>query len=91
MRIPYKSILLAYPHFYLLLPQCFVGGVKRAVLGAVHGLAPAPAANKNLYEHHYAALEQLTKPQPKVITTEGSVGAGSPIRSGSGVLVLLDC
>uniref|UniRef100_H3DJX8 non-specific serine/threonine protein kinase n=1 Tax=Tetraodon nigroviridis TaxID=99883 RepID=H3DJX8_TETNG len=52
--------------------KCFVGGVKR--------LAPAPVANKNLYEHHYAALEQLTKPQPKVITAEGSAGPGSPIR-----------
>uniref|UniRef100_H3C4C5 non-specific serine/threonine protein kinase n=1 Tax=Tetraodon nigroviridis TaxID=99883 RepID=H3C4C5_TETNG len=50
--------------------KCFVGG----------GLAPAPVANKNLYEHHYAALEQLTKPQPKVITAEGSAGPGSPIR-----------
>lgn len=89
-------MLLLNSHFYLtiyltLLPQCFVGGVKRAVPGPVHGLAAAPAANKNLYEHHFAALEQLAKPQPKVISTEGSARPSSPSRSGSGVLVLLDC
>lgn len=84
------SILLAYANFYFSSPQCFVGGAKRAVPGAVLGLVPPSVANKNLYEHHYAALELLTKPQPKVITAEGSAGPGSPIRSGSAVLVLLD-
>lgn len=76
------------PHFDLLSPQCFVGGVKRAAPGAAQGLGPGPLPNKNLYEHHYAALEQLAKPQTKTVSAEGSAGPGSPIRYGSGVLVL---
>lgn len=88
---PFKFIPSAYPYFYLLSPQCFVGGVKRAAPGAVQGAAPGLLPNKNLYEHHYAALEQLANPQAKVISSEGSAGPGIPIRSGSGVLGLLDC
>lgn len=73
--------------FTSLSPQCFVGGVKRAAPGAVQGPAPGPLPNKNLYEHHYAALEQLAKPQTKPVSSEGSAGPGSPIRYGFGVLV----
>ncbi|XP_029684564.1 serine/threonine-protein kinase Nek1 isoform X2 [Takifugu rubripes] len=60
--------------------KCFVGGVKRAAPGAVQGPAPGPLPNKNLYEHHYAALDQLAKPQTKTVSAEGSAGPGSPIR-----------
>lgn len=52
--------------------QCFVGG-KRAV--GIQGSVLSP------YEHHYAAVDQVAKPQPKDPGREGpSAGPGSPIR-----------
>ncbi|XP_076582578.1 serine/threonine-protein kinase Nek1 isoform X2 [Chaetodon auriga] len=59
--------------------KCYVGGGKRAVPG--QGLPPAPVPSKSSYEHYHAALDQMAKPQPKVISREGSsAGPSSPIR-----------
>ncbi|XP_014863382.1 PREDICTED: serine/threonine-protein kinase Nek1 isoform X7 [Poecilia mexicana] len=52
--------------------KCFVGG-KRAAGVQASVLSP--------YEHHYAAVDQMAKPQPKDPSREGpSAGPGSPIR-----------
>ncbi|XP_014899429.1 serine/threonine-protein kinase Nek1 isoform X3 [Poecilia latipinna] len=52
--------------------KCFVGG-KRAAGVQASVLSP--------YEHHYAAVDQKAKPQPKDPSREGpSAGPGSPIR-----------
>ncbi len=68
------------PHF-VLLTQCFVGGGKRAVPSSVQGPTPAHVPSTRSYEHYHATLDQMAKPQPKVISREGSsAGPGSPIR-----------
>lgn len=65
----------------VLLTQCYVGGGKRAVPSSVQGPPPALVPSKSPYEHYHAALDQMAKPQPKVISREGSpAGPGSPIR-----------
>ncbi|KAM7013072.1 serine/threonine-protein kinase Nek1 isoform 3-T3 [Tautogolabrus adspersus] len=54
--------------------KCFVGVGKRAV--------QAPALSIVPYEHFHAALDQMSKPQPKVVSRDGSsAGPGSPSRS----------
>ncbi|XP_075943416.1 serine/threonine-protein kinase Nek1 isoform X2 [Anarhichas minor] len=62
--------------------KCFVGGGNRAVPCSVQG--PNPSAclpSKAPYEHYHAALDQMAKQQPKVLSREGSsAGPGSPIR-----------
>lgn len=62
------------------LKQCYVGGVKRAVLVAAQAPPPVgPTQNKGPYEHYHAALDQMAKPQPK--GRDGSSPApGSPLR-----------
>ncbi|XP_032382145.1 serine/threonine-protein kinase Nek1 isoform X4 [Etheostoma spectabile] len=61
--------------------KCFVGAGKRAVPSSVQGPTPACLPSKTPYEHYHAALDQMAKPQPKVISREGSsAGPGSPIR-----------
>ncbi|XP_035863370.1 serine/threonine-protein kinase Nek1 isoform X5 [Sander lucioperca] len=61
--------------------KCFVGAGKRAVPSSVQGPTPACLPSKTPYEHYHAALDQMAKPQPKVISREGSsVGPSSPIR-----------
>ncbi|KAM8745722.1 serine/threonine-protein kinase Nek1 isoform 1-T2 [Acanthopagrus schlegelii] len=58
--------------------KCYVGGGKRVVPSSVQGLPPS----KTPYEQYHAALDQMAKPQPKVIKKEGpSAGPGSPVRS----------
>ncbi|XP_070764810.1 serine/threonine-protein kinase Nek1 [Enoplosus armatus] len=65
--------------------KCFVGGGKRAVLSSVQGPAPVPVPCKSSYEHYHAALDQMAKPQPKVVSRErSSAGPGSPIRVPAG-------
>ncbi|XP_033477754.1 serine/threonine-protein kinase Nek1 isoform X2 [Epinephelus lanceolatus] len=61
--------------------KCFVGGGKRTGPSSVQGPAPAYVPSKPPYEHYYTALDQMAKPQPKVVSREGSsAGPGSPIR-----------
>ncbi|XP_035509684.1 serine/threonine-protein kinase Nek1 isoform X2 [Morone saxatilis] len=61
--------------------KCYVGGGKRVVPTPVQGPTPAPVPSKSSYEHYHAVLDQMAKPQPKVISREGSsAGPGSPIR-----------
>ncbi|KAM9358014.1 serine/threonine-protein kinase Nek1 [Symphorus nematophorus] len=61
--------------------KCYAGGGKRAVPSSVQGPPPAPVPSKSPYEYYHAALDQMAKPQPKVISREGSsAGPGSPIR-----------
>ncbi|XP_061593926.1 serine/threonine-protein kinase Nek1 isoform X2 [Cololabis saira] len=66
--------------------KCFVGGGMRAggampVRGHLQGPAPAPGPNKGPYEHYHAALDQMSKSQPKEGSKDGkSAGQGSPIR-----------
>uniref|UniRef100_A0A8D0AW62 non-specific serine/threonine protein kinase n=1 Tax=Sander lucioperca TaxID=283035 RepID=A0A8D0AW62_SANLU len=45
---------------------------KRAVPSSVQGPTPACLPSKTPYEHYHAALDQMAKPQPKVISREGS-------------------
>ncbi|XP_073333314.1 serine/threonine-protein kinase Nek1 isoform X3 [Pagrus major] len=57
--------------------KCYVGGGKRVVQSSVQGLPPS----KIQYEQYHAALDQMAKPQPKIIKREGSsAGPGSPVR-----------
>nr|XP_043900097.1 serine/threonine-protein kinase Nek1 isoform X3 [Solea senegalensis] len=67
--------------------KCFVGGRNRAagvtpsVLGYGPSPGPGPVQSKGPYEHYHAALDHMTKAQPKVISREGSSpGPGSPVR-----------
>ncbi|CAJ1059944.1 serine/threonine-protein kinase Nek1 isoform X2 [Xyrichtys novacula] len=59
--------------------KCFVGIGKRAVPSSVQG--PAPVPSKSPYEHFHAALDQVAKPHPKVLSREGSsAGPANPSR-----------
>lgn len=70
---------LAHNRLFVSLTQCYVGGGKRAIQG--QGPSPAPVPSKSSYEHYHAALDHMAKPQPKVISREGSsAGPSSPIR-----------
>ncbi|XP_020487460.1 serine/threonine-protein kinase Nek1 isoform X1 [Labrus bergylta] len=58
--------------------KCFVGVGKRAVPSS----GGPPALSKVPFEHFHAALDQMSKPQPAVVSREGSsAGPGSPRRS----------
>ncbi len=64
----------------VVLTQCYVSGGKRAVPGSAQA-PPAAVPTMSPYEHHHAALDQMAKPQPKVISREGSsAGPSSPIQ-----------
>ncbi|XP_062419476.1 LOW QUALITY PROTEIN: serine/threonine-protein kinase Nek1 [Pungitius pungitius] len=55
--------------------KCFAGGGKVFVPSSVQGPSKTP------YEHYHAALDQMAKPQVKVLSREGpSAGPGSPTR-----------
>lgn len=75
-----SSVCLTKPPL-VLLTQCYVGGGKRSVPSSAPGPAPAAAPAKAPYEHYHAALDQMAKPQPKVVSREGSsAGPSSPSR-----------
>ncbi|XP_034438719.1 serine/threonine-protein kinase Nek1 isoform X1 [Hippoglossus hippoglossus] len=60
--------------------KCFVGGRNRAA--GVGAPVPGSVLSKSPYEHYHAALDQMSKPQPKDIGREASSATpGSPIRS----------
>ncbi|XP_017278942.1 serine/threonine-protein kinase Nek1 isoform X2 [Kryptolebias marmoratus] len=66
--------------------KCFMAGKRPAsvappVPGSVFAPAPVPVPSKRPYEHYHAALDQISKSQPKDDSREGvSAGPGSPSR-----------